>query len=187
VSPPRSILPAPELLSPRLRLRATVLDDAEALCAIFGSDEALKHGGRVPLADVEKVREKLAHDMEEARRGETVLWSATERGSEWALGYVGLHHWNQPARCAEVGYALAPAHWGRGYMRELLPLLVRFGFEQMGLHRIEAQLNPTNVASARVVERAGFKLEGVLRDKGVATGSGFYDLAVYALLETERG
>jgi [ribosomal protein S5]-alanine N-acetyltransferase len=184
---PRSIIPAPELLSARLRLRATVLDDAEALSAIFASDEALKHGGRAPLADVEKVREKLANDMEAARRGETVIWSATEHGSEWALGYVGLHHWTQATRCAEVGYALAPAYWGRGYMREMLPLLVRFGFEQMGLHRIEAQLNPANVASARVVERAGFTREGVLRDKGLTANGQFYDLAVYALLESQRG
>ena len=183
MSPPRSILPAPELLSARLRLRATVLEDAEALSAIFASEEALQHGGRAPLADVARVREKLASDMEEARRGETVLWSATERGQDLALGYVGLHHWVQASRCAEVGYALAPAYWGRGYMRELLPLLVRFGFEQMGLHRIEAQVDPLNAASVRLVERAGFTLEGVLRDKVASPRGGFADLAVYALLE----
>jgi [ribosomal protein S5]-alanine N-acetyltransferase len=178
-----SILPAPELLSARLRLRATELDDAEALAAIFASAEALQHGGRVPLANVRQVREKLARDREEARRGEAVLWSVTERGQELALGYVGLHHWVQANRCAEVGYALAPAYWGRGYMRELLPLLVRFGFEQLALHRLEAQLNPENQASVRLVERAGFTREGVLRDKTAAPGGGFHDLAVYALLE----
>jgi len=180
---PRCILPAPELLSARLRLRATTLDDAEALSSIFASEEALRHGGRAPLADVPRVREKLARDVEEARRGEAVLWSVTERGSDWAVGYVGLHHWVQKDRCAEVGYALAPPYWGRGYMRELMPLLVRFAFSEMRLHRLEAQLDPGNSASARLVERAGFTLEGVLRDKVASPRGGFADLAVYALLE----
>nr|WP_228530795.1 MULTISPECIES: GNAT family protein [Myxococcaceae] len=168
-----------------MRLRATQLEDAEALADIFASAEALKHGGRAPVSSVPQVRAKLASDMEEARRGECVLWSVTERGADRALGYVGLHHWRQDARGAEVGYALVPDAWGRGYMRELMPLLVRFGFEEMGLHRLEAQLDPGNTASVRLVERAGFRLEGVLRDKEVGPDGRFLDLAVYALLEAQ--
>lgn len=85
---------------------------------------------------------------------------------------------------AEVGYVLAISQWGRGVMKELMPALLRFGFEEMKLHRIEARVDPENTASIRVLTRAGFQQEGVLRDT-IADGESFRSTVVFSLLEGE--
>jgi len=66
---------------------------------------------------------------------------------------------------AEVGFALARDSWRRGYMKEALPLLVDFAFSRLGLRRLEADVDPRNVASLRLLERLGFRREGLLRER----------------------
>src|SRR5690606_38652938 len=68
-------------------------------------------------------------------------------------------------RRAEVGFMLAPAHWGKGYAAEAVRAVLRFAFEAMDLHRVEADVDPDNGASLRLLERLGFRREGYLRER----------------------
>jgi ribosomal-protein-alanine N-acetyltransferase len=174
----------PELVTDRLRLRKPELEDAEPLSVIYGHPEAVRyisypHDGGVP-----KMREKLTRDLESSARGEGFRWVLCERGQLAPLGSVGLFHWSQVDRRAEVGYVLGIQLWGRGVMKELMPVVLRFGFEEMKLHRIEARVDPRNGASLRVLTRAGFTQEGVLREH-LADGDVFRDTILLSLLEHE--
>jgi len=75
---------------------------------------------------------------------------------------------------------LGRKHWGAGYMLEAMRGLVRFAFEEMQLRRLEAEIDPRNAASAKLLERLGFVREGLLRQrwdlKGEVTDSGLYGL-----------
>jgi ribosomal-protein-alanine N-acetyltransferase len=181
---PRTLDLVPELTTARLRLRAATLEDAEALSSIYGDPEVRRYLGFGILTTLDQIREKLAGDLEAVRRGESMRWILCERDSDEVAGYVGLFHWSQRDRHAEVGYIVARHLWGQGLMKELLPTLLRFGFEQMGLHRIEARVDSRNAASMRVLTRAGFQQEGLLREH-TAERDGFSDTTVLALLEGE--
>ena len=88
-----------------------------------------------------------------------------------AVGGIGLHPGNDVARFnAELGYWLAEPFWGRGIMTAAVRALVRYGFEQLPLNRIEAYVYETNQSSARVLEKCGFALEGRLRKSVVKDG-----------------
>ena len=82
---------------------------------------------------------------------------------------------------AEIGYEIAPDQWGRGYASEAVAVIVRFGIETLRVHRISAWLVADNVASARVLEKNGFQLEGRLRDKEMYKGR-YWDVLMYAHL-----
>jgi len=82
---------------------------------------------------------------------------------------------------AEIGYILGRAHWSRGYVSEALPALIDHGFETLGLNRLEADIDPRNAASARVLMRLGFVQEGLLRERWVVRGEPS-DSALYGLL-----
>ena len=84
----------------------------------------------------------------------------------------------------DLGYDLAPRYWGRGYATEAARAIVRFGFEELGLHRIWSWCIADNVASARVMEKVGMRLEGRQRDKERFKGR-WWDRLLYAILEDE--
>ncbi|MFJ6197639.1 GNAT family N-acetyltransferase [Micromonospora sp. NPDC092111] len=88
-------------------------------------------------------------------------------------------------RRGEIGYVIHPDHWGRGLGTQVARLLVRLGFEQLGLHRIEATTRPDHTASCRVLEKAGMRREGISRDHLHVRGR-WWDSVRYAVLATDR-
>ena len=84
-------------------------------------------------------------------------------------------------RCGDIGYVLRRDRWGRGLGSEVARQLVERGFERVGLHRIEATCDVENVASARVLEKAGLRLEGRLRERYQIRGE-WRDSLLYAAL-----
>lgn len=180
----RTLNPLPELTTARVRLRAPTLEDAPALFALYGNPEIMRYVGHPPAVDVDEIRGKLTRDLAAIHRGEAARWVLTLHGEQHASGYVGLFHWSQNDRRAELGYVLARNLWGKALMKEVLPEVVRFGFKRMGLHRIDALVDTENLASIRVLERLGFQREGVMRESTYTNGR-FSDTAVFGLLEHE--
>ena len=82
---------------------------------------------------------------------------------------------------ADIGYELSSDHWGQGYATEAARAIVRFGFEELKVHRIWAWCIADNAASARVLEKLGMQLEGRLREREYFKGR-WWDTLVYALL-----
>jgi ribosomal-protein-alanine N-acetyltransferase len=85
-------------------------------------------------------------------------------------------------RRGNIGYVLNPTIWGQGIGSETAALLVEFGFTTLGLHRIWGKARPANTASRRILEKAGMRFEGILRDDLFIKGQ-YYDMASYAVLE----
>ena len=79
---------------------------------------------------------------------------------------------------------LSREYWGRGLMPEALRAMIAFGFERMGLNRIEARCIAENAASARVMEKVGMTYEGTLRQREFIKGA-YRDMKLYAILKSE--
>lgn len=106
------------------------------------------------------------------------------RESGELIGNAGLRRPAAWSHDAEIGYELAPDHWGRGYATEAGQAILRFGFVDLGLHRIAAWTLADNIASVRVLEKLGLSLEGRLRDREVFKGR-YWDVLMYAILKEE--
>ena len=83
-----------------------------------------------------------------------------------------------------MGYGLAEAAWGQGFAAEAVGALPRHGFDALDLDRVEADIDPRNTASARLLERLGFTREGLLRERWIVDGE-VSDSAIYGLLKRE--
>jgi ribosomal-protein-alanine N-acetyltransferase len=91
-----------------------------------------------------------------------------ERSSDRVfVGNCTLHHFHEATRRAEIGYLLDHAYWGQGYTHVALQLLVAHAFLQLGLNRLEADIDPRNQASAKTLARPGFVKEGHLRQRWI--------------------
>ena len=102
---------------------------------------------------------KHAPDFE---AGKAVHWAVTLSATGELFGAIGLVQ-SPPHRRAELGYWLGVPYWGRGYASEAAAAVVRYGFVEIGLARINAQLFPRNLASGRILQKLGMHPEGVLR------------------------
>jgi [ribosomal protein S5]-alanine N-acetyltransferase len=101
------------------------------------------------------------------------------------IGWCGFHTWYIQHYRAEIGYILTnDAERGNGYMKEALSEIVKYGFEKMNLHRIEAFIGPTNIPSLKLVDSLGFVKEGHLREHYFKDGK-VEDSVLFSLLKTE--
>jgi RimJ/RimL family protein N-acetyltransferase len=174
----------PELHTPRARLRGVRPEDAEALLDIYADPQSVRYLGRPPQT-LEQVQTRITRMLEDIERGEAAFWVLTEPGADRALAYLGFFRWDLPHQSAELGYVLVRQRWGQGLMGEVLPMLVRHGFEVLALHRMEARIDPGNLASIRLAERLGFREEGRLRDRTLNEDGSREDLLVFGLLRPE--
>lgn len=176
----------PVLETSRLWLRETTPADARVLFAIHSDAEAMRWFGTEPLPD-EQAAQKVIDGWAAARTlaNPGIRWGIERRDDGRLIGTCGMFRWNRPWRACMVGYELARDAWGQGYMREALLAMLGFGFVQMQLNRVEAQVHPDNLASLKLVERLGFVREGLLREAGWWDGQA-QDLLQFSLLRREQ-
>jgi ribosomal-protein-serine acetyltransferase len=98
-------------------------------------------------------------------------------------GGVGMRP-DQFGIVADIGYWIGSPWEGRGFVTRAVRALLEIAFEELGLHRVTIRAGVENLRSRAIAERLGFTLEGTLRGEGRGVG-GFYDLALYGLLEDE--
>lgn len=111
-------------------------------------------------------------------------WGITFKGENRIIGTCGFSSFNIPNNIGEIGYVLASAYWGQGIAAEAATAVIAFGFNVLGLHRIEAKIMPENIASKRVLEKCGMKEEGIKRGGVFAKGE-YRDVEIFSITEDE--
>ena len=169
-----------ELRTPRLRLRPLRTGDAVALFAIFSDPQVMLYWSTPPWQSISEAQRLVERDAKAMAAGEYVRLGLERLDDGHLIGNCTLFDLQAQNRRAEIGYGLAAHAWGRGYMHEALQALLEYGFGQLGLNRVEADIDPRNLASARSLERLGFRKEGHLRERwivnGVVSDTGLYGL-----------
>ena len=174
----------PTIETTNLVLRGVTHDDLPALFEVFSHPEVVRYWSAPALPDLHAAEALLASIVAGFRERTLLQWAVTRRGEDRLLGTCTLYRMDTPHRHVEIGYALGRAHWGRGIMREALPAVLRFAFHTLGMHRIQADVDPRNSASARALEALGFRLEGHLRECYFMAGE-IQDAHIYGLLRTD--
>jgi ribosomal-protein-alanine N-acetyltransferase len=175
--------PFPVLETLRLRLRALRSTDLEDLYLYASDPEIDRFTPWVHYTTLEEARLNLAEFLAEYEQHGLGAWGIEQRADRRLIGITNISRPHRVDRRVELGYTIARADWGQGYATEAVQALVRFGLEQMRLVRIEAVCLPEHQASARVLQKAGFQFEGVLRHYQVWRGRPC-DLCMYAVIGT---
>lgn len=171
----------PVITTPRVVLRWISEDDVDGLYEIFSDPQVMRYWSTVPLPDREAAA-ALQREIAEGNKRETMFkWGIALRDSNTVIGTTTLFNLSLDNGRAELGYAMAHAYWGKGYMNEALKALVSHAFEVMELRRLEADVDPRNAPSIRTLERLGFQREGFLRERWHVNGE-IQDALFYGLL-----
>jgi len=174
----------PSLHSTRVILRELEDRDASALFTLFSDPEVMRYWSSRPMTDrAQAVR--LLEDIREAFWDRRLFqWGIALPPRDEIIGTCTLFHFDVAHRRAEVGFALARPYWGTGLASEALSAVLAFAFGTLGLHRVEADADPRNERSLRLLERHGFRREGVLRER-YHVGDEIQDAVFLGLLRSE--
>jgi [ribosomal protein S5]-alanine N-acetyltransferase len=174
----------PTLTTERLILREVGPADA-ADVFVFRSDyEVQKYNGETMQEVAEAVT--LIHLMAEKYKAqEWICWGITLREQNRVVGLCSFHNISAYQRSVSIGYDLARTHWRQGIATEAVGAIIRFGFTQMNLHRIEVSTCMDDAPSVRLVERLGFQREGIRREATLEDDGLFHGIGIFGLLQRE--
>jgi ribosomal-protein-alanine N-acetyltransferase len=175
----------PYLETERLLLRELTASDAHDVFAIHSDRQAMRWFGSDPLTSVQEAQ-KLIETFAGWRQlpNPGTRWGIQRKTDLRFLGTCGLFRWNRSWKSCVTGYELASFAQKQGFMFEALTTILGWGFENMGINRVEAQVHPDNLTSIKLLSNLGFVQEGCMREAGFWLGS-HHDLQQFGLLRRD--
>lgn len=188
MDPAPTLLPGldrlPTLAAGRLRLRALTAADTDAVYAVFSDPQVMRYWSSPPMTAPEQAVAYIEHIEQWFARRAGLQWGIAHGDDDRVIGTATLCAFALEHRRCEIGYALSSTAWGQGLAHEALTRLLRYAFDELALERIEADVDPRNAASIKLLERLGFRHEGLLRARWHVAGE-VQDSALYGLLRDE--
>lgn len=136
------------------------------------------------FTNIEQAEELIDRWNQKFERNQGIRWGITLRSESRVIGTCGFHGWMKNHYKAEIGYELTPEYWRQGYMTEVIQKIIEFGFNNLGLNRIEAFVEPENVGSRKVLEKIGLSEEGTLKEHFYWRNR-FVETVIYAILKKD--
>ena len=183
-TPRRHPFPASTLTTPRLLLRPMVATDNHALLAICADAPTMRYFSSAPWTALAQADDSIRATRRDYRTGKALRLAITLAATGQLLGNCTLYAFHPSNRRCEMGYILNRQHWGQGYMNEALTALLDYGFGTLALHRVEADIDPRNLASARLLARLAFQREGYMRERWIVNGE-VSDTEYFGLLASD--
>lgn len=178
-------LKMPSVTTKRLYVRPLEIEDASDLLEIYANPKVMMgNAGIKPITSMDGMLRYLQYGYLAYESWQIPQSMVLERLSDGlVIGIMQFHTLKE--RVGELGFFLAESQWHQGYMQEGLRVMVALGFQHLNLHRIEAQYDPSNQASGRLLERLGFVKEGILREVMLLNDDVYHDLMMCSVLTSE--
>lgn len=170
----------------RLLLRKFTPDDADDMFNNWASDPDVTRYLTWPTHNcVDGTKWVLSMWIPQYEDGKVFNWAIYYKETDEVIGNISVVQLDEGIESADIGYCLGKAFWGKGIMPEALKAVINFLFDEVGLNRIAAGHDVNNPKSGRVMEKAGMKKEGVLRQAG-KNNTGICDVVHYSILKADR-
>ncbi len=174
----------PILESERLIFRAYTKEDARAILQIRSDKRVMKYMDSITPKTITDSEKKIVEIQKAFDEQKGITWAIVEKKSNTLIGDFGFWRFDKINNRGEIGYVLSPSFWAFGFMKETMNTLIRFGFNELNLHSIEANVNTENENSKQLLLRVGFKLEAHFRENYFFEGK-YLDSLIYSLLQSD--
>lgn len=170
----------PEFSTSRVLLRKILSSDQQKIFEGLSHPEVVRYYG-ISFSTFEQASEQMMWFENLVKTGTGIWWAICSRDAQVFYGACGFNHLVQEHRKAEIGFWLLPPFWGKGIMIEALPLIIKYAFTQLKLHRIEGFVESNNLSSKQLLGRLHFRHEATLRECEIKNGQ-YISLDIYAKL-----
>jgi ribosomal-protein-alanine N-acetyltransferase len=173
--------PFPALSTERLTLREIHKEDAEEIFFLRSDKQVLRFLDREPAASINEAIQWIQMINDSTKKNEVVTWAITLKAEAKLIGTITLWNIKKEHYRAEIGYVLHPSQQGKGLMQEAMTTVLDYGFKNLKLHSVEANVNPQNLPSIKLLEKNLFFREAYYRENYYYNGK-FLDSAIYSLI-----
>jgi ribosomal-protein-alanine N-acetyltransferase len=173
--------PFPILETERLVLRRVNENDVNEIFAIRSNPETMKYIPRPLVKTIDDALEHIAMIDAKIEDNEGINWAITYKNSPKLIGIIGHYRIKPEHHRAEIGYMLHPEYNGKGIITEAVQEVVKYGFNEMKLHSIEAVIDPENQGSEKVLQKCGFIKEAHFKENEFFEGR-YLDSVIYSIL-----
>jgi ribosomal-protein-alanine N-acetyltransferase len=179
--------PFPVLTSDRLVLRRLQAHDADAIFKLRSDPDVMRYVNR-PLTQTKAEAMEWYQKVDRAlENNEGIMWCmALKENVAKKIGNIGLWRIEKENYRAEIGYMTDPEYQGRNLTTEAITIVIDYGFNKLKLHSMEARIDPLNIASAAVLKKTGFILEGTSKEDCFYNGR-FADTGIYSIISPLPG
>jgi [ribosomal protein S5]-alanine N-acetyltransferase len=177
--------PFPTLKTERLVLREVNLTDAKDIFFLRSDASVLTYLDKAPEKSLDETINWINVVKKNKEENDGILWGITLKESDIIIGTICYWRLEKAHYRAEIGYTLHPLQQGKGIMNEATKAVLEYGFKTMQLHSVEANVNPANKASKKLLAKNGFVQEAYFRENYYYDGK-FIDSAIYSLLTPYR-
>jgi len=170
----------PTIKTERLLLRQFVESDLDNVFKGLSHPDIIKYYG-VSFNTLEATKEQMTFFKNLENDGTGIWWAIVSPDQKIFYGAGGFCDLSTVHRKAEIGFWLFPEFWGKGIMKEAMPLICNYGFENLGLHRIEGFVDPENANCKKAMAKLDFQHEGTMKECEIKNGK-FISIEIYAKL-----
>lgn len=174
--------PFPVLASERLLFRAIRDTDVPEIFALRSNPELMQYIPRPLITTLEEAKAHLKMIQDKIEANEGINWAMTEKGKDKLISLIGFYRTENENYRSEIGYMLLPEYQNKGYITEAIQTLLQYGFNTMGLHSVEAIIDPRNLASEKVLLKNGFVKEAHFHENCFFNGE-YLDSVHYSILK----
>ncbi len=173
--------PFHNLETERLLLRRVDKNDIKEVFALRSNPETMKYIPRPLVKTDQDALDHIAMIENKIETNEGINWAITLNDNPKLIGIIGHYRIKPEHYRAEIGYMILPEFNGKGIVTEAVREVVKYGFDIIKLHSIEAIIDPENLASAKVLEKNGFIKEAHLKENEFYEGR-FLDSVIYSII-----
>jgi ribosomal-protein-alanine N-acetyltransferase len=168
----------------RILLRPIVESDISNVFKGLSHPDIIKHYG-VSYQTLEDTKEQMKFFYNLEKEGTGIWWAICSLDNNIFYGAGGLNSLSKEHKKAEIGFWLLKEYWGQGIMTEIMPLICKYGFDNLGLHRIEGFVEADNLNCKNGMKKLDFHHEGTMKDCEIKNGK-FISLDIYAKIRDEN-
>lgn len=169
----------------RLLLRQSQQKDVDDLFEVYSNPAVVRYFEDAVWEDKDEAIELIDGANKGLAENELFGWCIEHKDTGKVIGTCALFECDLENKRADIAYELHPDYWQQGLASELIPAVLNYGFGNLELHRIGADIDPRNTGSLKVAEKFGFQQEGRLREFWVDKDGSMADYIVLSLLKSE--
>lgn len=174
----------PQLETPRLLMRKVTFKDLEDMHAYTSSQIVTRHVPFPTHKNLEETRKYIDFILEQYQINKKLLWGIQLKEAQKIIGTIEFISFEPAHNKAEIAYVLSEDYWGNGIMSEAVNEVIKFGFQNLNLTRIQARTFKDNIGSQKVLKKVGMTFEGTLRKSMFLKGV-YQDINIFSILKEE--
>lgn len=174
----------PKLESERLLLRKLELTDAPDVQLIRSDEKVMIYMDSERQMTIQHSENFISDKLKMYEERTGIFWAIIEKSTNKFIGDFAFFKIDNKNSRAEIGYTLKPEFWGKGFMKEAMLTIFNFGFRDLNLHSLEANINPENDNSRAILRKMRFQKEAYFKENYYYNGD-YLDSEIYSLLTSE--